>query len=164
MWVLHRRKRTLEYLALAINCSSWNWLRILLLTSHMAWTHPTIRRPRSISYPVPIRWITKQIWWAALMDTLKICMWWEDFHETVMLQLKPEWYEKSTKRRKPQKNIAGVLGGCRIFLDLLENLGRGWPGAHMKATRVCVKLLLKGVDPLKLFFLIRLASSKTFFI
>ena len=49
------------------------------------------------------------------------------------------------------KNIAGVLGRCRILLDLLENLGRGWPGTHMKATRICAKLLLKDVDPLKLF-------------
>lgn len=41
-----------------------------------------------------------------------------------------------------KENIAGVLGRCRIFLDLLENSGRAWPGIKTKTNRMCAKLLL----------------------
>lgn len=49
-----------------------------------------------------------------------------------------------------KKNIAEVLDRGRIFLDLLANSGRAWPGTHTKPTE-CMQMLLKDVDPLKLF-------------
>lgn len=40
------------------------------------------------------------------------------------------------------EHYTGVLGRCRIFLDLLENSRRAWPGTKTKTNKMCAKLLL----------------------